>query len=224
MKRASMCFAMVCILIAAGGTSKAQDPIAIVIKEGIAKVIRAIDLKIQRLQTKTIWLQNAQKEMENTMSKLKLDEITGWIEKQRELYKDYFEELQKVKSVLTYYHQVKDITALQLAIIKEYRRSIEGIKSDAHFSPEETASMLRVYSGIIDESMQHLDALSLVINAFTTRMTDEKRMEIIEGVRTALQKNYDDLRTFSGGNIRLSLARAKDQKEISVIKNLYGLQ
>lgn len=224
MKRASMCFAMVCILITAGGTLKAQDPIAIVIKEGIAKVIRAIDLKIQRLQTKTIWLQNAQKEVENTMSKLKLDEITGWVEKQRKLYKDYFEELQKVKSVLTYYHQVKDITALQLAIIKEYRRSIEGIRSDAHFSPEETASMLRVYSGIIDESMQHLDALSLVINAFATRMTDEKRMEIIEGVRTALQKNYDDLRTFSGGNIRLSLARAKDQKEISVIKNLYGLQ
>lgn len=224
MKTGMVCFATVFILIASTGRSMAQDPIAIVIKEGIAKVIRAIDLKIQRLQTKTIWLQNAQKEIENTMSKLKLDEITGWVEKQRELYKDYFEELQKVKSVLTYYHQVKDITALQLAILKEYKRSIEGIRSDAHFSPEETASMLRVYSGIIDESIQHLDALSLVINAFTTRMSDEKRMEIIEGVRTALQKNYDDLRTFSGGNIRLSLARAKDQKEISVIKSLYGLQ
>src|ERR1700691_3659973 len=50
-----------------------------VIKEGITKVIKAVDLKIQRLQTQTIWLQNAQKEIENVMSKVKLDEISGWV-------------------------------------------------------------------------------------------------------------------------------------------------
>ncbi len=65
----------------------AQDPITLIIKEGIVKVIKAVDLKIQRLQNKTIWLQNAQKTLENSMSKLKLDEISGWVEKQRTLYK-----------------------------------------------------------------------------------------------------------------------------------------
>ena len=54
----------------------AQDPISVIIKEGIKKVIVAVDLKIQRLQNKTIWLQNAQKTIENTMSKLKLDQIS----------------------------------------------------------------------------------------------------------------------------------------------------
>ena len=39
----------------------AQDPITLIIKEGITKVIVAVDLKIQRLQNETIWLQNAQK-------------------------------------------------------------------------------------------------------------------------------------------------------------------
>ena len=65
---------------------KAQDPISIIIKQAIVKVIKAVDLKIQRLQTKTIWLQNAQKVVENTMSKLKLDDITDWVSKQKELY------------------------------------------------------------------------------------------------------------------------------------------
>jgi hypothetical protein len=41
-------------------STDAQLPIAQIIKEGIKKVIIAVDLKIQRLQTKTIWLQNAQ--------------------------------------------------------------------------------------------------------------------------------------------------------------------
>jgi flagellin-specific chaperone FliS len=224
MKRGVVCFVIVFILIAPTGKVEAQDPITIIIKEGITKVIKAVDLKIQRLQTKTIWLQNAQKVIENTMSKLKLDEITGWVEKQRVLYKDYFEELQKVKLVLTYYHKVKEIAALQLAIAKEYKRSFDGVRQDTHFTPDEVSYMGSVYSGIIDESLKNLDGLYLVINSFATQMSDEKRTEIIDGVGKAIQKNYDDLRRFSTQNIQLSVARSKDQNEILMIRNLYGLQ
>ena len=64
----------------------AQIPILDIIKQGITKVIVAVDLKIQRLQNKTIWLQNAQKTLENSMSKLHLDEISDWVERQRNLY------------------------------------------------------------------------------------------------------------------------------------------
>ncbi len=224
MKKQFVCLIMLCLAIAPLNIVKAQDPITLIIKEGITKVIKAVDLKIQRLQTKTIWLQNAQKVIENTMSMLKLDEITDWVEKQRVLYKDYFEELQKVKIVLTYYHKVKEITELQLAIVKEYKRSVNGIKGDIHFSPEEVSYMGSIYSGIIDESLKNLDGLYLAINSFTTQMSDEKRMEIVDGVGKAIQKNYDDLRNFSAQNIQLSVARAKDQNDISVIKNLYGLQ
>src|SRR5688500_12874179 len=80
--------------------ARAQDPITEVIKAGIRKAIRAVDLKIQRLQNATIWLQNAQKTLENTMSKLKLDEISDWVERQRKLYADYFDELWRVKSAI----------------------------------------------------------------------------------------------------------------------------
>ncbi len=85
------------VLLLLDGSLKAQDPITAVIKAGIKKAIVAVDLKIQRLQTKTIWLQDVQKEIENTMSKLKLDEITGWVQKQKDLYENYFEELMESK-------------------------------------------------------------------------------------------------------------------------------
>jgi flagellin-specific chaperone FliS len=224
MKKGVVFYVIVCMLIASPGKVMAQYPITLIIKEGITKVIKAVDLKIQRLQTKTIWLQNAQKVIENTMSKLKLDEITDWVERQRVLYKDYFEELQKVKLALIYYDRMKEIATLQLAIAKEYKRSFDGIRQDAHFSTDEVNYMGSVYSGIIDESLKNLDGLYLVINSFTTQMSDEKRMEIIDGVQKAIQKNFDDLRSFSAQNLQLSVARAKDQNEILVIKDLYGLQ
>ena len=151
MKKGVVFYVIVCMLIASPGKVMAQYPITLIIKEGITKVIKAVDLKIQRLQTKTIWLQNAQKVIENTMSKLKLDEITDWVERQRVLYKDYFEELQKVKLALIYYDRMKEIATLQLAIAKEYKRSFDGIRQDAHFSTDEVNYMGSVYSGIIDE-------------------------------------------------------------------------
>src|SRR3954464_1577616 len=86
---------------------KAQDAIAEVIKAGIKKAIKAVDLKIQRLQTKTIWLQNAQKVIENTMAKAHLEEISGWAEKQRALYDNYYRELWKVKSMISDYDRVR---------------------------------------------------------------------------------------------------------------------
>lgn len=224
MKKVAVSLVLMCVLVVPINKLRAQDPISLIIQQGIVKVIKAVDLKVQRLQTKTIWLQNAQKVIENTMSKLELDEITDWVEKQRVLYMDYFEELQKVKLVISYYHKVKEITELQLALVKQYRRSIEGIGRDVHFTPNEVNYMSTVYSGIIGESLKNLDGLYLVLRSFETQMTDEKRMQIIDSVKEAIQKNYDDLRSFSIQNVQLSMARAKDQREILVIKNLYGLQ
>src|SRR5687768_16113520 len=111
-------------LVVLPGTGNAQDPITLVIKEGIKKVIVAVDLKIQRLQNETLWLQNAQKVVENELSQLRLQEIAGWVEKQRALYQDYFEELQKVKATLAYYNGVKHITTKQLQLVKEYNQAI----------------------------------------------------------------------------------------------------
>src|SRR6185503_15131118 len=120
-----------------GITANAQDPIAAIIKAGIKKVIIAVDLKIQRLQTKTIWLQNAQKVIENAMSKLKLDQITDWVQKQKDLYEKYFDELWKVKEVLSYYHRIKEIADQQITLVKDYHKAWNGVRQDSHFTADE---------------------------------------------------------------------------------------
>src|SRR5260221_2488203 len=203
--------------------TNAQIPILEIIKKGITKVIVAVDLKIQRLQSKTIWLQNAQKTLENTMSKLKLDEIGDWVEKQRKLYADYFDELHKVKTILTYYQRVRDIIEQQIQIIKEYKAAWALFKQDKNFTADELDYMFTVYTGMMDESGKNIDQLFLVINAFVTEMSDAKRLEIINTVSVNVEQNLMDLKEFNEQNKMISLQRATEQGDIDYVKKLYGL-
>ncbi len=206
------------------GQVNAQIPILEIIKAAVVKVIKAVDLQIQRQQNKIIWLQNAQKTLENEMSKLKLNEITDWVDKQKTLYKDYFEELQKVKAIISYYKRIKEITEKQVHLVEEYKRAWGMFKQDKHFTPEEIAYISRVYSGILDESIKNLDQIFLVINSFQTQMSDAKRLEIINTASDRIDENYNDMKAFNQQGIMLSLQRAKAQNDVDVVKKLYGLQ
>ncbi len=203
--------------------TNAQIPIVDIIKAAVKAVINAIDLQIQRQQNKIIWLQNAQKTLENATSKLKLDEIGDWVGKQKTLYKDYYEELQKVKSIISYYKRIKDVTEKQIRLTEEYKRAYGLFKQDKHFTSDELSYIGKVYSGIFDESLKNIDQLFLVVNSFTTQMSDAKRLEIINAAADHVDVNYNDLKEFNQQSILLSLQRAKVQNDVDVVKKLYGL-
>ncbi|MDQ2753439.1 MAG: conjugal transfer protein TraI [Bacteroidota bacterium] len=203
--------------------AKAQMPIAEIIKQGIKKVIVAADLKVQRIQNKTIWLQNAQKEMENILSRSKLGDISEWVQMQKDLYGDYFDELWKVKDAIALYHRVKEISDKQIKIVSAYRQTYKLFKQDAHFTPGELDYMGKVYEGIIEESLKNIDQLILVISPGATQMSDGNRIDIINSAGSGIDKNYKDLQAFNNENKLLSLQRSKDKQEIAFVKILYGL-
>lgn len=198
-------------------------PILEIVKAVTKKVIKAIDLRIQKLQNKTIWLQNAQKKIENVLSKLKLDEISDWTKKQKDLYKGYYEELAKVKSIITYYQRIKDITKKQTRLVGEYERAWNLFKQDSHFNESEIQYMERVYSGILEESLKNIDQIFLILDSFTTQMSDLKRLEIINKAAAEIDANYDDLTLFNQQNVMLSLQRAKTEADVNRVKQFYGI-
>jgi hypothetical protein len=198
-------------------------PILEIVKAVTKKVIKAIDLGIQRLQNKTIWLQNAQKQIENTLSKLKLDEISDWTKKQRDIYKDYYEELQKVKSIIIYYQRIKEISSKQTRLIEEYERAWNLFKKDQSFKVSELEYMEKVYDGILEESIKNIDQIFLIIDSFSTQMSDLKRLEIINKAADQIDTNYNDLRLFNQQNMLLSLQRAKTDADAKKVKQFYGI-
>ncbi|MHC0443064.1 conjugal transfer protein TraI [Flavobacterium sp. 3-210] len=218
---------LICLLListpARPATSVAVLPILEIVKAVTKKVIKAIDLRIQKLQNKTIWLQNTQKKIENLLSKLKLDEISQWTQKQRDLYKNYYEELSKVKSIITYYQRIKDITKKQTRLVEEYERAWSLFKQDKHFNMNELDYMQRVYSGILEESVKNIDQIFLILDSFATQMSDLKRLEIINKAADQIDANYDDLTLFNQQNVLLSLQRAKTEADVKSVKEFYGI-
>ena len=203
--------------------AKAAIAIAKIIKEAVKKVIKAVDLMIQRLQNKTIWLQNAQKVLENKLSELKLTEIAEWTEKHRQLYKEYYDELWKIKNTLAAYQRIRQIMDKQIRIVDEYKRAWNLVRQDKNFTEAEIDYMYRVYKGILDESVRNLDQILLVINSFRTQMTDAQRLAIIMQTGDRIEQNLIDLLEFNMNTYQLSLNRSKTQYEIERVKKLYGL-
>jgi hypothetical protein len=214
---------IIAAMLAVPAGLQAQIPIVSVITAALKKIINAIDLRIQQIQNKTIGLQNIQKELENELSKIKLDEIAGWVEKQRQLYTDYYQELWQVKQIISGYDKLKEIVRMQSNIVSSYKKAYALFKQDKNFSVSETDYMYKVYTGILDESLKNLDQVFLVATVFTTQMDDAARMNIIDDAFNRMEKNYNGLKEFNNQNIELSLQRAASINETNSIKKLYGL-
>ncbi|SOD13884.1 conjugal transfer protein TraI [Pedobacter xixiisoli] len=204
--------------------ANAQLAIAEVIKAGVKKVIRAVDLKVQRLQNKTIWLQNAQKVIENELSKFKLGEISDWTERQRKLYSGYYEELHKVKSVIATYQRISELARVQGDILSEYKWAIGKFRRDSHFTPDELGHIEDVYGGMLEQSLKNLDQIFVVVNSFKTQMSDAARLELIDAAAEKMEGNYNDLRQFGQQNISLSIQRAKSELEVKTLKLVYEIR
>jgi hypothetical protein len=179
--------------------------------------------RFKRRRTKTIWLQNAQKAIENQLHRLQLSNIAGISTQQKNLFTEYYNELSTVKTVISDYEQVTNIISRQEQLVSLYKTSWASTQQDGHFSPAELQQISNVYSGILLESANNLDQLAKVINSFQTKMTDGQRMEIIDKINKQLDGNYNDLKKFTNQNIQLSMARAQDQNDVQTVKNLYGI-
>jgi hypothetical protein len=203
--------------------SAPPPPIFGLVTAAVKKAIKAIDLRIQRLQNKTIWLQNAQKQIENTLSKLKLNEISDWTKKQQELYQGYYDELMQVKSIISYYKRIRDITEKQARLVSEYQRYWEMFFQDSHFTDEELEYMQKVYSGILSDSLENIEQIFMIIESFSTQMSDAQRLKLINDAADRIDDNYTDLSTFNSQNVMLSLQRSRSKEEAQTLKRFYGL-
>lgn len=209
-------------LLAFPFSMKAQDPILEAIKAATKKVIRAIDLQVQRLQNNALDLQNAQKQLENILSKLKLDEIADWTNRQKELYQSYFDELWRVKSYLLYYRQFKDVIASQKLLFEEYKKAINIVYVDHHFSALDKEYMLGVYTNILEGSIQDIADLLSFMQSFTLQVSDASRLEKLNTTATNIDGHLAILRKFNERNKMLSTQRAKSIEDLQSVRKLYG--
>lgn len=204
-------------------TSKSDAQITEVIQQAIIAAIDAADEVVQKAQNATIDLQNAQKEVENTLSQLNLTQIGDWDQQFKDLYSEYFNELKQVKSAISMFQAITGIIAQQSQLVSEYKTAYALIQQDRNFNATELTYIYNTYSGIIAQSVKSLDQIILVLTNFSLQMTDASRLKIIQQASADISKDTNDLRNFNNQNIQISLQRAQTLQDVNAVKTLYGI-
>ena len=212
------------LLFCASARVRAQIPIVSIVTGIAKKVVMAIDLKVQQLQTQTIGLQTAEKELENEMEDSELGEIIGWVQKQKDLYAEYYNELWQVKNAISAYERIRQMISEETQIATQFKQMNTALSQDRHFTAAEVGSMKNILSGILSESVNNINQIELVIKAFVTQMADADRLRIIDEAGGRIDKNFTDMQQFYSRNSLLSLERAQDANDVAATKALYGLQ
>ena len=208
------------LMVTLPGTAHAQFGIVTGI---IKRVIMAIDLRIQRQQTQTILLQDAQKQLENRMQKTRLADISDWVQQQKDLYDEYYQELWEVKDALRYYPVVKEVIEKQVKLITGCKQAYAVMLRDKNFNAEEIGQMGNVYDGMLRRSGDVVRELEKIINAFVTQMDDGDRLAIINDLSASIDRDYQQLQAFSQDMMVLSLQRVRSENDLNFIKTLYGI-
>ena len=201
---------LVIVLMIRGASLRAQsiDPVSLV----IAKVIKAIDLQVQKLQNQTIWLQQAQQVAEHELSKVKLDEIADWQTKQKELYADYFEELNRVKTVIKSLPQVKQILNMQSQIVTEYNRFAKDKTQQASIDE------------LLGLSRDIVQSLEQVTSGGVLSMKDADRAMFLYTLRDGMSECLDSMKGLNKQQVRLTASRVGVQADKKLLKTLNGIQ
>ena len=209
-------------LVLPAGRADAQ--IIDAIEDIIKAALMAVDLGIQKVQTATVNLQDAEKALENAMAQTQLGDITSWVQQQKDLFSGYYQELLQVKNALAAYDKVVSMIDKQAQLVKDYQTAWAAIQKDNHFSAQEISYIGNVYSGILNQSIENLKQLDMVITALVTQMSDGSRLAIIDGAGARIDQNYSDLHQFTQQNVLLSMQRSTDANDLNEVKLLYGLQ
>jgi len=212
---------LICLI--AHPAAKAQIPVVSLVSSAIKKVIVAIDLEVQKVQNQTIELQNAEASLENKMSLGNLNDISGWLTKEKNLYNSYYQELAQVKKVITDYDEVKQATQSQIELVSEYKTAYSLFQQDKNFSPSEISYMASVYNGILQQSIQNLNEVVMAVTSLTTQMSDAERLLMVHKGSAGMQKNLNDVRQFNNANMAITLQRAQENNDMQTVKQLYGI-
>lgn len=221
MKRHLFCVLFPLLLLPALG--RAQDPLTEIVRQAIIKALKAADLRIQRLQNRTLQLQAAQKRLENTLVRTELRKITDWVERQKEQYRRYFEELATVRAVLHSYGGVRRTLALGDQLLKEVS-AVQQLLQQGSFTSGERAFLRQVFSGQWREGQAVLQELKLLLTSGALELSDGARLALLEKAAGRLQRILSDLRQLTAQARVLSAQRRAEQRQLKTEKQWYGLQ
>lgn len=139
------------------------------------------------------------------------------------LHQSFLDGLLQVSPAVRNYKKVGEIMRFQVLIVKEYRSAIISQRRSGLFNAGELDYMNSVYENLLQKSLRNLDDLAMVITAGTLRMSDDERLQAIDKIYDDMEDKVVFLQHFNSNASVLALQRAKEKKDINIIRSLEGI-
>ncbi len=136
--------------------------------------------------------------------------------------KEYYDALQKVKTLVSDAYKVKETILMVSDISGIYVNSYKKMLSDKNFTPKELDAIAFGYARLLEESSECLKELKDVVNVTSLSMTDKERMDVIDRVYRDVKEYKGLVNYYTNKNISVSYLRALKAGETERVLSLYG--
>jgi len=134
------------------------------------------------------------------------------------LSRDFFGGLSSVNPAIKNYARIADILALQVKIIKTYRRDYQQIKDLHHSGGNELAYIQRVYNRMLADCEHAVDELITLATNGKLELTDDQRIQRIDRLYQDMLNRHDFTQSFGRDALILQQSRADEQRNTELIK------
>ena len=133
--------------------------------------------------------------------------------------KEYYDALQKVKTLVSDAYKVKETILMVSDISGIYVNSYKKMLSDKNFTPKELDAIAFGYARLLEESSECLKELKDVASL---SMTDKERMDVIDRVYRDVKEYKGLVNYYTNKNISVSYLRALKAGDTERVLSLYG--
>jgi hypothetical protein len=140
------------------------------------------------------------------------------------LHSEYFSSLSKVNPQIKAYWKIADIIQTEIRVLRTCTTVARLLKEATLFNDEEIRYCDLVLTGAADGCRDLAIQLSDLITEGKLQLRDDERLCRIDEVHAAMKDRERFVLSFSQQTKMLALQRAKEQKDVKVLRLLYGIQ
>lgn len=139
------------------------------------------------------------------------------------LHNNYFSSLKNVSTNVKAYAKIADIIALQISIVQNCKRQKKFMKQSQQFSNNELVYAGKIFDNVLDGCTGIIDELTILITNGLLQMKDDERIKRIDKLYDSMKERSAFVQHFGNDNNILAVQRMKDQNDVQVSKELFGI-
>jgi hypothetical protein len=139
------------------------------------------------------------------------------------LHGTYFTSLLKINPKVRNYYKAAEIIAMQIKIMKLYKKTCADLKAGDLFHGSEMDYIERSFKRLLENCSDTLDQLLVLTTDSKLELKDDQRIQRIDELHKTMLEDYNFCISFSRDAKLLALSKAADQKEAKNSNAHYGL-